>query len=57
MQKYAIIENSALVTQGISGSIGFNLRTEIQRSAPIAWISTMQWIRAYRNTIVTKIAY
>jgi len=57
LQKYLRVENSAIVTQGISGSIGFNLRTEIQRSAPIAWISTTQWVRAYGNTILPKIAY
>jgi hypothetical protein len=57
LQKYSRVENSAIVNQGISGSIGFNLRAEILRSAPIAWISTMQWVRAYGNTILPKIAY
>ena len=57
LQKYSRVENSVIVNQGISGSIGFNLITEIQRSAPIAWIKTMQWERAYGNTILPKIAY
>lgn len=57
LQKYAIVENSAIVVQSINGSIGFNLRAEILRSAPIAWIRTMQWVRAYGNTILPKIAY
>jgi hypothetical protein len=57
LQKYSRVENSAIVNQGIGGSISFNLRTEIQRSAPIAWFKTMQWERAYGNTILPKIAY
>jgi hypothetical protein len=57
LQKYLRVKNSAIVTQGISGAIGFNLRSEILRSAPIAWIRTTQWVRAYGNTILPKIAY
>jgi hypothetical protein len=57
LQKYARIENGVIVVQGISGSIGFNFKTEIFRSAPIAWINTMQWVRVYGNTILQKIAY
>ena len=57
LQKYLSVKNSAIVTQGISGDIGFNLRSEILRSAPIAWIRTTQWERAYGNTILPKIAY
>ena len=57
MQKYLRVKNSAIVIQGISGAIGFNLKSEILRSAPIAWIITTQWVRAYGNTILSKIAY
>jgi hypothetical protein len=57
LQKYSRIESSAIAIQGNSGSIGFNLRTEILRSAPIAWINTIQWLRAYGSTILPKIAY
>ena len=57
LQKYLRVKNRAIVVQGISGSVGFNLRSEIQRAAPIAWIWTMQWVRAYGNTILPKIAY
>jgi hypothetical protein len=57
LQKYLRVKNRAIVVQGISGSVGFNLRSEIQRAAPIAWIGTMQWVRAYGNIILPKIAY
>jgi len=57
LQKYLRVENRAIVVQGINGATGFNLRSEIQRAAPIAWIGSMQWARAYGNIILPKIAY
>jgi hypothetical protein len=54
----AILQGRAelVVVRAVSGAIGTGMLAEIKRAAPVSWLWSSQWVRAY-GTLVDGVAY
>lgn len=50
------VEAEAVLVRGVSGAVGTGWRADLYRSAPVAWLFSRQWVRAYGD-LIDGVAY
>jgi hypothetical protein len=50
------VRTELVIVRAVSGAVGTGLRAELKRSAPVAWLLTSRWVRAYGD-LIAGVAY
>lgn len=56
LDAHAAVRTELVIVRAVSGAVGTGWRAELKRSAPVAWLWSNPWVRAY-GTLVDGVAY
>ena len=56
LETHASIRAELVIVRGVNGSVGVGWQAELKRSAPVAWLWSNRWVRAY-GILIDGVAY
>lgn len=56
LEAHAAVRTELVVVRAVSGTVGAGWRAELKRSAPVAWLWSSRWVRAYGD-LIDGVAY
>lgn len=56
LNAHIAVRSELIVVRGVSGAIGVGWRSELKRAAPVCWLWSNPWVRAY-GASVDRVAY
>lgn len=56
LEAYAAIRAELVIVRAVSGAVGVGWQAELKRSAPVAWLWSGRWVRAYGD-LINGVAY
>lgn len=56
LQAHAAIRAELVIVRAVSGAVGVGWRAKLKRSAPVAWLWSGRWVRAY-GELIDGVAY
>ena len=56
LASHAAIRAELVIVRAVSGAVGTNWSAELKRSAPVAWLWSSRWVRAYGD-LIDGVAY
>lgn len=56
LQAHCVADAESVVVRAVSGAVGTGWQAELKRSAPVAWLWSDRWVRAYGG-LINGVAY
>lgn len=56
LDAHAAVRTELVIVRAVSGAVGTGWRAELKRSAPVAWLWSGRWVRAYGD-LIDGVAY